>query len=216
MEFTEITTPIMQVIREALSDSSIKRIEAADGRPVGKKSIQGVIDVNELNDKDKIRYKEIVKVVEAASKKAYKKSVKELKGKPLELINRLVPSNELVNKSTGELLAGCGKPNSFGLKAGTKREYNIPMVRLEGGKIVNISDEEIEEYFYAGAYVRLKITPSVYKATDGAGLTFYLNAVQFVKHGDKLYTPSKKFSLEDFDDIEEDEDNMLDNMFDVD
>lgn len=76
------------------------------------------------------------------------------------------------------------------LKASSK--YAPALSGVEGGKIVSYSDPNtrptLEKLFYAGAYLVPYVQLHTYKARDQkpGGVSLWLNAVCFVKHGPRL------------------------------
>lgn len=59
-------------------------------------------------------------------------------------------------------------------------------VRGADGKVVMLSDREIEEKLYAGARVRASIRPFAYDTAGNRGVSFAINNIQFLGDGERL------------------------------
>ena len=86
---------------------------------------------------------------------------------------------EMEDGSTG-YAEGYG-PSTFFLSASSKTK---PQLVDRANKLV--SDAQAEEMFYAGCYVRAYINAFGYDTRGNKGISFGLNALQFVDHGEIL------------------------------
>lgn len=203
---TIVTTPPMRLDYPTLTKEAVeakfkkkyKGVYTAENEKDKKYSVQLILDLENISDTDKVAYKNLLNVMEEASQKIYKKSLKELPEKQKETVYRFKKGSDNTDPETGEIKKGYEGKKIY-LNANTNINYPPKLVVGFKEKQKVISEQEAQEYFYSGAYVRAKLLAKNYDVAGKKGLTFYLNALQFIKDGDKLYIPKGASFDEDLD-----------------